>query len=311
VADPFYEEIVDALNALHGEHAGHRAAHAKGTVCRGTFTPAPAAAGLSRAAHLQGGPSEAIVRFSNGSGNPHAPDGDRREGRGMAVKFNAEGGEATDIVALSLPVFFVRDAESFLAFLKAREPDPETGDPDMEKLGAFLGQHPETAAAVQQILPVLTPPQSFATCRFNALHSFAFTNAAGERRYARYAFMPEAGEANLPEEEIDGSTEHYLQEEIRGRLADGTVAFDLFAQLAAPGDPIDDPTIAWPEERERIELGRLEIRELADDVETPEAPLIFDPNNLIDGIEASADKILAARSKAYSVSIERRLATRA
>lgn len=305
-----YEEIVDAMNALHGRHAGHRAAHAKGTVCRAGFVASPAAAELSTAAHLQGAETPVTVRFSNGSGNPHAPDNDRREGRGLAVKFHLPGeqDEATDIVALTLPVFFVRDADSFLEFLRAREPDPESGEMDMERLGAFLGEHPETGAALQQILPTLSPPASFANCRFNGLHSFAFVNAEGERRFGRYSFLPEAGEELMPEEEIDAATEHYLQEEIGGRLASGPVAYTLVAALAGDGDAVDDPTVAWPEDRETVGLGRLEITETAADVETPETPLIFDPNNLTEGIEASGDKILAARSKAYSVSIERRLA---
>ena len=89
----------------------------------------------------------------------------------------------------------------------------------MEKLGAFLGEHPETAAAVQLILPALSPPTSFATTRYNALHAFAFTNADGETRYGRYSFIPEAGEELLPEEEIDSADRDYLEAELRERLA--------------------------------------------------------------------------------------------
>jgi catalase len=304
-----YEEIVDAMNALHGAHPGYRAAHAKGTVARGAFTPSPQASELTSAAHLQGGKIPATVRFSNGSGDPEARDGDRRDGRGLAVKFDLPDGEATDIVSVTLPVFFVKDAQSFLDFLHAREPDPETGEPDMEKLGAFLGAHPETAAAVQLILPALSPPNSFATTRYNALHAFAFTNAEGETVYGRYSWIPEAGEELLPEDEIDGSDRDYLEAEIRERLAKGPVAFTLALQIAEDGDVLEDPTVAWPADREVVELGRLEISEVVEDLETPEAPLVFDPVNVIDGIECSDDEILEARSKAYSVSIERRTAT--
>ena len=48
--------------------------------------------------------------------------------------------------------------------------------------------------------------------------------------------------------------------------------------------------------------------EVVEDAETPDSPLVFDPMRLTEGIEPSADKILAARPKAYSVSIERRTA---
>jgi catalase len=309
VVPGLYEDIVDAMNVLHGAHPGYRAAHAKGTVARGTFTASPEASGLSTAAHLQGDEVPVTVRFSNGSGDPEARDGDRRDGRGLAVKFELPDGGATDIVSVTLPVFFVKDAQSFLDFLHARVPDPETGDPDMEKLGAFLGEHPETAAAIQLILPALSPPTSFATTRYNALHAFAFTNAGGDTRFGRYSWIPDAGEELLPEEEIDGSHRDYLEEEIRERLGKGPVAFALQAQIAGDGDVLEDPTVAWPAEREVIGLGRLEITEVVEDPETPEAPLVFDPVNVTDGIACSDDEILEARSKAYSVSIERRTAT--
>ena len=136
-----WEEIVDAIQAVNsGPHAGHRAVHAKGTVCSGTFTSTPEASRLSRAAHLQGDPVDATVRFSNASGNPSTSDAHVLAGRGMAVKFHLPDGEATDIVSVPLVVFFVRTPEDFLEFTRARIPDPETGQPDPEKLSAFLAR---------------------------------------------------------------------------------------------------------------------------------------------------------------------------
>ena len=80
------EEIVDAINEISGVHPGHRAAHAKGTLLTGTFTPSGAAASLTTASHMQGEPVRVTARFSNGGGDPDIPDY-AREGRGMAVKF--------------------------------------------------------------------------------------------------------------------------------------------------------------------------------------------------------------------------------
>src|SRR5438270_11811990 len=109
------ERLVDSLNVGYGVHAGHRAAHAKGVLCAGTFTPAAEAAQLSVAPHFGGGSLRAHVRFSNGSGNPSAPD-NAHDGRGMAVKIYLSDGTTTDIVALSLPIFFTRTPEDLLAF---------------------------------------------------------------------------------------------------------------------------------------------------------------------------------------------------
>jgi catalase len=302
-----WEEIVDALEAVNGgPHPGFRAVHAKGTVCKGTFTPTPEAKMLSRAAHLQGDPVEATVRFSNASGDPHTSDVNPIAGRGMAVKFHLPGGEATDIVSVPLVVFLARTPEDFLALTRARIPDPETGQPDPEKLGAYLADHPEFGLALQKGLPKLAPTTSFATSDYRALHAFCLVDADGGAHWGRYTWEPEEGPEYLTEEQQQAASRSYLQEEIRERLAEGIAPFTLEFTLADEGDPLDDPTAEWEGEHEVVELGELEVIEVVEEAETPESPLIFDPMRLTDGIEPSADPILAARPKAYSVSIERR-----
>jgi catalase len=303
---PTPEQLVDSINDISGRHEGARAAHAKGTLCAGSFQPSDAARNLTAAAHLQGEPSRVTVRFSNGSGNPNTPDGERSDGRGMAVKFYLPTGGTTDIVSITLPVFFVRNPVDFLAFTQARKPDPESGQPDMAKVGAFVAEHPETAAALQLILPTFVPPKSYATCAFNSLHAFRLVNAAGEGRFVRYRWEPEAGVETIPEDDIDGLAPDYLQDEIRQRLAAGPVRFTLFARVAEDGDPLDDPTVAWPDEREKVELGTLELTGLDDSREKGDDVLVFDPTRVTDGIELSDDPILRVRGPAYSVSVERR-----
>jgi len=302
-----WEEIVDALNAVNGgAQAGFRAVHAKGTVCRGTFTPTPEAATLSRAAHLQGDPVEATIRFSNASGDPETPDANPIAGRGMAVKFHLPDGEATDIVSVPLVVFLARTPEDFLEFTRARIPDSETGQPDPEKLGAYLAEHPETGVALQKGLPKVAPTTSFATSDYRALHAFCLVGGDGGRHWGRYTWEPEEGSEYLTDEQREAASRDYLQEEIRQRLAEGIARFTLEFTLANEGDPLDDPTAEWEGEHEVVELGELEVIEVVEEAETPQRPLVFDPMRLTDGIEPSDDPILAARPKAYAVSIERR-----
>src|SRR5919197_5517820 len=105
------EDLIAAFNAAAGgPHEGARAAHAKGVVCEGTFAATPEAAAVTRAAHLQGEPVRATVRFSNGSGDPAAHDG-QRDGRGMAVELYLPDGARTDIVGVTLPSFIARTPE--------------------------------------------------------------------------------------------------------------------------------------------------------------------------------------------------------
>jgi catalase len=304
-----WEEIVDALNAINGVHPGFRAVHAKGTVCEGTFTATPDAKRLSRAAHLQGDPVKATVRFSNASGNPKTSDANPIAGRGMAVKFHLPDGEATDIVSVPLEVFMVRTPEDFLAFTQARVPDPDTGEPDQEKVVAFISEHPETGNALQLGLPKLAPTTSYATSDYNALHAFGLVSADGKTTWGRYGWRPSEGEHYLNEEDVDDADRDYLQQEIGERLDGGTASLTLEFTVANDGDPLDDPTAVWEGDHEVVTLGELELTNVVEDPETPESPLVMDPMALTDGIEPSEDKILAARPKAYDVSIRRRTAS--
>src|SRR2546430_15298093 len=86
--DSFAEEVVDAINETSGTHPGHRAAHAKGTLLAGTFTPA--GSGLTTAPHMQDEPTRVTVRFSNGGGAPGRPH-PARGGRGPAGPFFPPG----------------------------------------------------------------------------------------------------------------------------------------------------------------------------------------------------------------------------
>lgn len=289
------EDAVDAINDISGVHPGHRAAHAKGTLMTGTFTPNGAAERLTTAPHLQRDPVRVTVRFSNGGGDPGIPDY-AREGRGMAVKFYLPDGGKTDIVGLSLPCFFVRTPEDFLDFTRARK-DPERLMPD------WLGAHPEALAAIQAALGA-DPPASYATCAYNSIHSYRWVDAEGGSRFVRYRFEPEAGEQSLPGGEAKERGRDYLQQDI---LARGESAFRLVVVIAAEEDAVDDPTVEWPQERERVDVGRLVVdgpeleREREGDV------LVFDPTRVCEGIELSDDQILRFRPAAYSASVARRI----
>jgi catalase len=303
---PSAKDVVDAINDISGSHAGHRAAHAKGIVCAGTFTASPGAKEISRAAHLQGEPVRTTVRLSNGGGDPTRPDA-ANDGRGLSVKFYLPDGSRTDIVAITLPVFFVRNPEDFLAFTRARKPDPETGQPDLDKVGAFLAEHPEAVPAIQFQLG-MAPPASRAQLRYYGIHAFRFLAAGGEARYGRYRLEPEAGEAWLDPEAAEAQSADYLEDELRERMAAGPVSFALQVQLAEEGDATDDPSVQWPEEREIVELGRLEITGLDPEREQGDDVLVFDPTRVTDGIECSGDPILSFRPLAYSESVARRTA---
>jgi catalase len=301
--DDLYERIVDAVHDVFGKHPRTRALHAKGTWCEGTFTASEEAGKLSRAAHFTGSPVPALVRFSNASGDPESHDAER-DGRGMAVKLRTEAGE-TDILATMTPAFVSRTPEDFLELMTLRKPDPETGQPDMESLGAYLGEHPEAMPSIQGVLGV-EPPASFATIVYYSPHAFRLVDADGDGTWVRYRWRPEAGEEHLPDDEAKARGRDYLRDELAERLDGGTAAFELVFQIAQDGDPLEDPTAVWPEDRDLVSGGRLEITARVDDPEADGELVVFDPTRVLAGVEMPDDPVLHARPKAYSVSIERR-----
>jgi catalase len=157
----------------------------------------------------------------------------------------------------------------------------------------------------------MKPPESYATASYYAIHAFKWIDARGGERYVRYRWAPEAGEQSLESDEARNRGRDYLKTDLQERLAAaaGTpIRFTLELQIAGPGDKVDDPTAVWPDTRDKITAGTLELTEIETGREKAGDVLVFDPNRLTDGIEASEDPILKFRSPAYSVSVERRAA---
>jgi catalase len=294
-------DLVDGFEAVYGRHHGARAAHARGHLCAATFHPRPAA-GFT-AGWLTNGDLHAVVRFSNGGGDPRGPDG-TNEPRGMAVKFTVPGGTA-DLVMLSLPVFFSRSVPDLLAFNLARRPDPATGGPDMAVVGAFLESHPETVPA---ITAVMTHPfvDSYGTLAYHGLHAFGFDRAEGTTVWGRTHLVPDAVGVPLTADEAAAAPNEFLRDELAIRFAAGPVRFILELEEAQPGDPLEDPTAAWPETRQRVTLGHLDVEGFTDERERDGDILVFDPTRVGSGVHLSDDPILLARPGAYAVSVERR-----
>jgi catalase len=297
-------EIVETMRTLAGSHPGFRPVHAKGIVCSGTFRGAPQARDVSRAGHLQGQAVPTVIRFANSSGNPEIHDGVANV-RSLAVKFQLADGKNADILANSVEGFPVRTPEEFLAFLRAQLPDRVTGQPAPDAVPRFLGNHPAARAFIERLMqkPV---PASYGQASYHAEHAFRFTTADGTSRFGRYHWVPEAGEAYLSPDDATARNANFLREELESRLRTAPVVFRLILQLAAEIDPTNDVTALWPADRPLVELGRLEVTGISATSAADERRLVFDPANLTDGIDLSADPILLARSSAYSISYDHR-----
>jgi len=148
---------------------------------------------------------------------------------------------------------------------------------------------------------------SLAQVSYRPLHTFNFVNAAGTGRWARYHWEPEAGIAGQPLEELAKQPHDYLYDEFERRLRAGPVSFRLELELAQDGDPVDDPSAIWPDGRERVVVGRLDLFRRTTEAEIGDPVMLHDPTAVTDGIEISPeDQIIAIRRGAYLVSVAER-----
>jgi catalase len=298
-----YEQLVDALQALFGVHPGYRPVHAKDVVCEGTFHPAATAASVSRAPHLQSAPVPITVRFSDFAGVPTVPDGDPLASpRGMAIKFHLPGQIDTDLVAQSYDGFPTRTAEEFLEFVRALAASGP-GVPSPKPIETFVSRHPQARRFAEAPKPA---PSSFATESYYGVNAFRFINREGTSRHGRYRIRPEAGEEYLDPAEAARRPRSFLFDELAQRLSRGAARFRLLVQLAAEGDPVDDSSRPWPEERPQVELGTIAVTSRLADSAVAERRLIFDPARLVDGIELSDDPLPPVRSAVYAIAYRRR-----
>ena len=308
----------------------------------GWFQASAVAADHSAAEHFSGRRIPVTVRFSNGTGVSDEVDSTRTV-RGMAVRFHlgevtadAAGVHSstvtTDLVSMTLPVFFTKTVDAFLDLTASAVPKPEKprtwwrnlqgridrlvgllrllpapdgATPADRAVVAFADRHPPARLGIAGST-LLVVPESYATCCYHAVHAFRLT--AGDRvTSVRFHWEPVAGVRPAP----PGTSGNFLHEELAQRLQRCAAEFVLRVQVAEAGDDTTDPTSPWSQARRRVVMGHLHLDAVVADQELGGEALHFDPTRMVPGIDISDDEVLAARHEVYGRSADRRRTDRA
>lgn len=288
--------IVDQFEAGAGVFPGFRRNHAKGVCVAGRFESSGALAPWSRAALFAEAVETPFVgRFAIPGSNPHAPDGGGPV-RSFAVAITLANGQQWRTGMNNSPVFAVPTPEAFYAQMLAQRRDPATGKPDPRRMAAFFASHPRTTP-FREWAKATAPSASYASETYRSLNAFRLVDAAGARHAVRWELVPENGPTSaLPED----APADVLERELEDRLATGPLRWRLRFVFAAPGDPVDDATQAWPEDRRAVVAGTLVVERAQAQADGPCRDITFDPLVLPDGIQPSGDPLLAARSATYT-----------
>jgi catalase len=297
------QDLLKQFDTLFGLHPGFRAAHARGTMLSGAFTPDPEAVSLTRTPHVTRASTPVTVRFSSSTGIPLLPDNDPNANpRGMAIRFHLAEHVHTDIVSHSTDGFPTRTGQEFLEFLQAvAASGPDVPSP--KPIEKYLGAHPAALAFVQAPKP---SPSSFAKETYFGVTAMRFINKDGGSRYGRYRIVPDAGVEHLDPEVTKDKGPNFLFDELSQRIGSGPISFQVFAQLANQGDEVNDATVHWPEERPLARLGQIVLTAPVENDAAEQKKIIFDPIPRVDGIEPSDDPLLELRAAIYLLSGRRR-----
>ena len=110
---------------------------------------------------------------------------------------------------------------------------------------------------------------------------------AGNKQFGKWIFEPVGGAQSLSDDEAKAKGTDFLFDELRQRVAAGSVAFNFNLQLAQPGDKIDSAVVPLPEDRKKVTLGRLTITSVAADAAGPCVTITYNPMVLPKGVEPS------------------------
>lgn len=306
MADPAPAAFISAIERVSGSPPGYRRAHARGLGLRGVFAASEAARALTAAEHFQGAAIPCIIRFSNASAHPCTADRlSPKEGRvlGMAIRFALPSGGAATWAGINIPAFPARTPAEFLALTEAQTPKRD-GKPSAWRLLGHLIRHLHILVSIKAI-KALKPARSFAGETFHGIHTYYFRDAQERRRPFRYRWAPVTKAEPLSPAEAASLPEQYLLDEVRTRIGQGPLAWNLVAVFPKDEDPLEDPSRAWGPGREEIVLGRLRLERIHEDQKQVEG-MVFDPTGVVPGLELSEDPILRYRALAYSESFARR-----
>jgi catalase len=299
------DDVVNSLEQAYGLNRGKRRNHTKGFGALGSFVGAPEAAQYSRSLLFSGQEIEVVARFSLAGGDPEGSDAEKSP-RGLGLQFRLPGGSLHHITMIHTPMFFAMMPKTFLDKFLALKPDPATGKPDPAKFKAFLDSHPDNMPQFH-FLQTTNPPPSYANCAFYGIHTFKFVDRDDGPTMVRFRFVPQDGEKQLTDAQQKSMPRDFLEAAFIARTLQGPVRWDMLVTIGEPGDPEDDPTLLWPDDRQEFRAGTLTLTSAMPDPKAGSYKINFDPLMMADGIEPTNDPILLFRSPSYAVSHTRRL----
>lgn len=296
-------QLINKLTQLVKENIPERIVFAKGTGAHGYFRPYMPMNDFTKATFLMDPDKKtpAFVRFSTMTGSKGSAD-TLRDVRGFAVKFYTTEGNY-DMLSLSLPVFFIRDAIHFPELMHALKPSPDTNITDPERFWRYISETPETIHAIIWLFSNRGTVKSYRHMEGFSMNTYIWISPSGQRQLVRCHWKPLQGIKNISRQEAEflaGFDPDVATRDLCDSLERGEVTeFELNVQMIPyenknkyDFDPLDS-TKLWPEKKvPYIKVGKLTLDKSTDNYFQEVEKVAFSSANIVPGIEFSHDRLL-------------------
>lgn len=299
---------------LNRERIPEKVVHARGFAVHGEFELTKSMKHVTKAHFLRepGTKTPVVVRFSNFIGSKGSKD-TAVDVRGFATKFYTQEGNY-DNLALSFAVFIMKDAMKFADFTHAVKPNPVTDVPQAtaahDTLWDYVANNQESAHFIMWLMSPRGRPRSWRMMEGWPINTFRFINDEGKQTFVRFVWKPVLGVHSLLLDEaniIGGVDPDFHRHDMIEAIEMGAYPeYELGVQLVPEEDEFKydfdllDDTKLWPEEAIPVEIvGKMTLNRLVENSFAEEEQVMFDPSNLVPGIDLSYDPVLQGRAFAY------------
>jgi len=169
----------------------------------------------------------------------------------------------------------------------------------------FFGQTPRIGQG-DGLIHAHPVSSGFANSTYYSLNAFRFIAVKGAVVPVRWSMVPAQPFEPIDTAHPGQADKNYLFDALIAAVHANPLQWRLVIAVGQPGDPTADATLPWPLDRQQVDAGTLTIDHIESEDTSPARDINFDPLVLPNGIAASDDPLLSARSAAYSQSFTRR-----
>jgi catalase len=296
------------------ERIPERVVHARGYGAHGFFETYDALDDLTCADIFQrkGEKTPVFARFSTVAGNKGSPDL-ARDVRGFAVKFYTQEGN-WDLVGNNIPVFFIQDAMKFPDLIHSAKAEPDRGFPQAQtahdNFWDFISLTPESMHMAMWAMSDRAIPRSLRFMEGFGVHTFKFINAKGDEKFVKFHWKPKGGMQSVVWNEalkLNGADPDFHRRDMwqaigQGDYPEWELGVQVFDQKFADEFEFDvlDATKLIPEEEVPVKMiGRMVLDRVVDNFFAETEQVAFCTQNIVPGMDFTADPLLQGRNFSY------------